>query len=92
MTMWQRMMTSELLNSRAGRAGAIFNPLYGLRLLSCHPISPFTGPQEEEDDGRCSRSLSSHVCPHRYLISPSTDHMERRRTMSHSISPVAEPR
>ncbi|XP_043225707.1 cytosolic phospholipase A2-like [Amphibalanus amphitrite] len=50
LTLWQRMMTSELLNSRAGRAGAIFNPLYGLRLLHRHPISPFTGPPEDEDD------------------------------------------
>ncbi|XP_037083335.1 cytosolic phospholipase A2-like isoform X2 [Pollicipes pollicipes] len=48
--MMQGLMASSMLNSRAGRAGAIFNPLYGLRMLNRQPLSPFTGPEEEADD------------------------------------------
>ncbi|KAF4529977.1 hypothetical protein B566_EDAN015746 [Ephemera danica] len=47
-TFWERTMESvlstSLLDTRAGRAGLIFNPLRGLNLKMTFPVSPFLSP------------------------------------------------
>lgn len=51
------LFKSNLMNTRAGRAGVIYNPLRGLDLTETFPLSPFnvTTP----DDGESS---SDHTC------------------------------
>lgn len=45
------MLGTNILNSRAGRAGEVLNPFRGLSLRHSFPISPFAtdGMEEEED-------------------------------------------
>ena len=54
-SIWQvitdRLLGSSLFDTRAGRAGLVFNPLRGLILNQKYPISPFA-PVTNPEDGK----------------------------------------
>ncbi|CAG0925357.1 unnamed protein product [Notodromas monacha] len=71
----QRILQSSMFDNREARAGAIFNPLRGLKLQDRFPISPFAQMQlldddEEEEDADEETQQSSSVNHHQLSSSP----------------------
>lgn len=77
------MMGTNILNSRAGRAGEVLNPFRGLSLRHSFPISPFaTDGMEEEDQVDSGKdiffsflffvSFPFRMSPFLILVSPSS--------------------
>ncbi|XP_018011748.1 cytosolic phospholipase A2 isoform X2 [Hyalella azteca] len=60
------MTSTNMLNSRAGRAGEILNPFRGLSLRNSFPISPFADVAEDDSDDLTAEGIGA-ACRYQQL-------------------------